>query len=123
MDRLDERGGRRIWAVGDEGPLLGSSRDASDLLGEALGADAEAIAVPAARLAPAFLQLRSGLAGEFIQKFVNYRLAFAVLGDISGPLTESEALRDFVRESNRGRSVFFLPDLDAFAARLAALGG
>ena len=77
-----------------------------------------------ARLAahPAFLQLRSGLAGEFIQKFVNHRLAFAVIGDVDR-IAESEALRDFVRESNRGRSVFFLPDLDAFAAKLAALGG
>lgn len=80
------------------------------------------IAVPVARFDPEFFRLRSGLAGEITQKIVNYRAKLAVIGDISDKTTESVALRDFVRECNRGNSIFFLPDLDALSAKLSELG-
>ena len=41
-----------------------------------------------------------------------------MLGDVTGPVAVSTALRDFVREANRGRTVWFLADLDELAARL-----
>jgi hypothetical protein len=62
--------------------------------------------------------LRSGFAGEFVQKIVNYQLKLAVIGDISAHIAESNALRDFVRECNRGSSVFFVSDVDALSAKL-----
>ena len=51
---LVELYGRRILLASDAGPLLGSEGDAVDLIGEALGAGASLIAIPAQRLAPAF---------------------------------------------------------------------
>jgi Domain of unknown function (DUF4180) len=45
------------------------------------------------------------LAGEFAQKFVNYRLRLAIVGDISQHLAGSEALCDFVAETNRGNQL------------------
>jgi hypothetical protein len=48
---------------------------------------------------------------------VNYGLRLAVVGDISEPLADSEALRDFVRESNRGRQVWFVADVAGLAGR------
>ncbi len=72
-----------------------------------------------ARLDPDFFSLRSGVAGEVVQKLTNYRLRLAVLGDIA-PLTDaSTALRDWVREANRGSTVWFVADLDELAGRLA----
>jgi hypothetical protein len=56
-----------------------------------------------------------------LQKAANYRLKFAVLGDVSAHVCASDALRDFVVECNRGRSIFFVADLPALAERLAAL--
>lgn len=77
------------------------------------------IALPVARLDPGFFSLRSGVAGEVVQKLTNYRLRLAVLGDVA-PLTEaSTALRDWVREVNRGTTVWFVADLDELAGRLA----
>ena len=99
-----------------EGPLLSSGADALGLIyGDGVG-DAEWIAVPAARLDPAFFTLSSGVAGEFVQKFANYGLRLAIVGDISEPLAQSGSLRDFVRESNRGRHVWFVADADELGA-------
>jgi Domain of unknown function (DUF4180) len=42
-----------------------------------------------------------------------------VVGDISGALDRSASLRDFVRESNRGRQVWFVADGDELERRLA----
>ena len=53
-----------------------------------------------------------------MQKFANYGLRLAVVGDIAEPLGASAALRDFVRESNRGRQVWFVADGDELAQRL-----
>jgi hypothetical protein len=95
-------------------------RDALDLIGASfLGA--EVVAVPAARLDERFFSLSTRFAGEIMQKFLNYRLRLAVIGDISGHLASSSALRALVQESNRADHVWFLPDLDALDAWLRAL--
>ncbi len=65
-----------------------------------------------------FFTLRTGLAGEMLQKFVNYRVKLALYGDFSG--YTSKPLRDFIEECNRGKHVFFQPTLADAVARLAA---
>ena len=42
----------------------------------------------------------------------------AIVGDISRFMATSDALRDFVRESNRGTQVWFLPDVEDFHKQL-----
>jgi len=69
-------------------------------------------------LADDFFDLSTRLAGEFVQKFVNYGVALAIVGDISAHVAASTALRDSVTESNRGRHLWFAGDLEALAARL-----
>lgn len=118
-DRLVSIAGHRAWLCAEAGPALGSSRDAADIVGETFSSKTRLVVIPAARLAPAFLDLKSRLAGEMLQTFVNYRRHVVILGDISEALARSGALRDFVRESNRGESVWFMPDLAALEARLA----
>jgi hypothetical protein len=54
-----------------------------------------------------------------LQKLVNYRFRIAVLGDVSAATADSEPLRDFIRESNRGTTVWFLDDLAALEAKLS----
>lgn len=57
-----------------------------------------------------FFILGKGLAGEVLQKFVNYGVKFAVYGDYSK--YSSKPLKDFIYESNRGKDVFFLENED-----------
>lgn len=53
-----------------------------------------------------FFVLSTGLAGEILQKFVNYRGRIAIFGDYSH--YTSKPLKDFIYESNKGNSVFFV---------------
>lgn len=110
--------GQAVLVCPDAGPPIRYA-EALDLIGEALGADALWVAVPAARLGEDFFRLPTGVAGEVVQKFVNYRRRLAVVGDISPQVAASDALRDFVRESNRGAHVWFVRDLAELEARLA----
>lgn len=120
MTELRELGAERVYCVPADGPLIDSERSTTDLIGEAFYHRATLIAVPVGRLGPDFFQLRSGLAGMIAQKVVNYRLKFAVVGDITAYLAASNALRDWVRESNRGRDLWFVQSLADLAARLGA---
>ena len=108
-----------LWP--EDGPPVASGRDASDIIGEALSVQAQMVVIPVARLSPDFLRLSTGLAGEVLQKFVNYGLRAVVLGDVSAAAAASGPLRDFIGESNRGRQVWFLPDRAALEAKAATL--
>ena len=66
--------GQRILDLPTEGPLLRTGQDANDLIGEAKSAEASLVVVPIARLDPAFFELRTGIAGEMVQKFVTYQV-------------------------------------------------
>lgn len=53
-----------------------------------------------------FFILSTGLAGEILQKYVNYGGRIAIYGDFSH--YTSKPLKDFIYESNRGKDVFFV---------------
>ncbi|MBR3185877.1 MAG: DUF4180 domain-containing protein [Oscillospiraceae bacterium] len=56
-------------------------------------------------VAEEFFILSSGLAGEILQKYVNYEGRIAIYGDYSH--YTSKPLKDFIYESNKGKDVFF----------------
>lgn len=118
MAGVVEMGAERVLVCDAGGPSIDAEARATDLVGEALSAGASVVAIPVARLAPAFFQLRSGLAGAVAQKVVNYRLRLAVVGDISVEVAGSGPLRDWVVESNRRGEVLFVADLAALVERL-----
>ncbi|MEU3446566.1 DUF4180 domain-containing protein [Streptomyces thermolilacinus] len=102
-----------------EGEPIAGERDAVDLVGNAAYQGARWVVVPAARFDAAFFRLRTRVAGDIVQKFANYRVGLAVVGDIEAHTSASAALRDFVRECNRGTQTWFVPSLQALADRLA----
>lgn len=57
-----------------------------------------------------FFILSKGLAGEILQKYVNYGGRIAIYGDYSH--YTSKPLRDFIYESNKGKDVFFVSTRD-----------
>lgn len=117
-DVMTKRRGVAVLECAADGPPIATTQDALDLIGAAYTAEAELVAVPAGRLDERFFALRTGVAGEIMQKFVTYRFRLAIVGDISAHLAASAALRDLVRESNRGAQVWFVADLDELEARL-----
>ncbi|HEX5741342.1 MAG TPA: DUF4180 domain-containing protein [Pilimelia sp.] len=118
--RITEHGTCTVAACDPQGPALDTVDDVTAVIGDALGAGADWVALPVGRLPARFFALRSRWAGEVLQKFVNYRLNVAVVGDIGPALAASAALRDFVREANAGRQLWFVDSEADLAARLAA---
>jgi hypothetical protein len=114
-----ELAGRQVYVCPAEGPNLAEDRNLSDLIGDLFGSGVRFVAVPLARLGPDFLRLSSGVAGHVLQKLVNYRFQIAVLGDVSAAVAASAPLRDFVRESNRGATVWFVEDVEALQGKLS----
>jgi hypothetical protein len=113
--------GTRILELLPVGSVLQTSRDVTDLIGDALGQQVDLVLLPTARLDDSFFELRTGFAGECIQKFVNYGLRLAIVGDLSSRVAASASLRDLVREANRGTQVWFVADHDDLASRLSAV--
>lgn len=65
----------------------------------------DTIVLNKAALCEDFFDLKTRLAGEILQKFVQYQARLAIVGDFS--IYSSRALRDFIYESNQGNHVFF----------------
>jgi hypothetical protein len=71
----------------------------------------------ARNITPEFFDLKTGIAGEILQKFTTYRVRLAIVGDFTR--YESKSLRDFIFESNKGRQVNFVPSVEEALARLS----
>lgn len=112
-----------VLRLAADGPPVRDERDATDLIGDAFGAGAAWVVVPVERFEDDFFRLSTRVAGGIVQKFATYRVGLAVVGDISRHIADSDSLRDFVRESNRGGQLWFLADGAAFDARLDAPPG
>ena len=119
---IHEIGGMRILLCPADGPKLVSDRDAVELISRAFEQRAGMVAIPVERFELDFFRLGTGVAGAVTQKFVNYHLRLVVMGDISTYTSESSALRDFVRESNRGNRIWFVAGLDELTARIESAG-
>lgn len=112
--------GCRILVCASAGTVLAKPGDANDFLAEAWAQEADMLAIPSERLGEDFFDLRSGLAGEVGQKFANYRMPLAIIGDLAPWTARSCAFRDYVREANVGRSLWFVADCAELVAKVSA---
>lgn len=111
-DKGYELRGVRVFEYAAEGAPPRTGRDAADLLSAAWEHQASVLVFPVQRLGDDFFNLKTRIAGEVLQKLVQYRMRVAIVGDISRYVAESTALRDFVYESNRGDQVRFVASLE-----------
>lgn len=82
-------------------------------------AGCDRLAIDKAAVSEDFFRLETRLAGEVLQKFVNYQVKLAIYGDFSG--YSSKNLKDFIYECNRGKDVFFVPDEQSAIAKLCSV--
>ncbi|HWH58725.1 MAG TPA: DUF4180 domain-containing protein [Terriglobales bacterium] len=116
--QLHDLNGIRVLELDSSGAPIGNCRDALDLIGEAATNKADMVAVPLERLTPGFFDLKTRAAGEMIQKFSTYGVRLAIVGDVSNAVESSSAFRDFVRESNRGTTIWFVENFESLKRRL-----
>jgi hypothetical protein len=114
--KIIETGQYKIAELIADGVIITSEQDALDYMATAGYSGAGALIVHESQLPPEFFDLKTRLAGDILQKFSNYRMKLAIIGDFDK--YESSSLQAFIRESNRGNLVFFVPDREAAIDRL-----
>ena len=116
--RVIEKNGHSIAVIKSSEPVLTSVQDALDLMATVeYETGCERMALEKSALAEDFFILSTRLAGDILQKFVNYRKKIAIFGDFSR--YTSKPLRDFIYESNSGNDVFFVSTEQEAVERLA----
>lgn len=119
MEIQKVKGADNIYAVNNpkDTPVLRDAQSALDLIGTVCyqypGAK---LVIEKKDVAPEFFDLKTGIAGEVLQKFVNYHVAMAIVGDFSE--YTSKSLKDFIYESNKGKAIFFVGSEAEAVARL-----
>jgi len=78
--------------------------------------DCDKIIIYKSSVADEFFVLSTKIAGEILQKFINYRKKIAIVGDYSK--YTSKPLKDFIYESNNGNSIYFLSSVDEAVLKL-----
>lgn len=119
--QVKEANGQKYALVPGGQTLIDDVGSALDLMATVqYETDLNRIAIYKEAVTERFFVLSSGLAGEILQKFVNYHFKLAIIGDFSK--YTSKPLRDFIYESNHGSHVFFVSTENEAAQKFASLG-
>lgn len=89
--------------------IINSTEDGMNLLGDLYYQNFDKIIIHERNITPLFFDLKSGIAGEILQKFSNYRMPLAIVGDFTK--YESNSLKSFIYESNKGNQVVFVSSI------------
>lgn len=103
-------GGKVIAEIPHGSEMISEPGDILDIMVEAGYGGSNKIIVHKETLHPDFFDLKTKLAGEILQKFSNYRMHLAIVGDFSG--IRSKSLNDFIRESNKRGIISFVDSLE-----------
>ena len=98
---------RKIAEIQASDIVIHSTEDALNLMGDLYYQGYDGLILHEEQITSAFFDLKTKMAGEILQKFSNYRFPLVLIGDFSK--FPSQSLQDFIRESNKGRQVNFVP--------------
>lgn len=104
-------GNGTVAVVSSDSKVITDVNSALDLLMSAkYEAGTERIIIDKRLIIEDFFILSSGLAGEILQKYINYGGKIAIYGDYSH--YTSKPLKDFIYESNKGKDIFFVSTIE-----------
>jgi len=118
---FDHRKGSTVAIITAEDAAIHTAQDALDLMATLFWGpeSCRKLCLDSACLRAEFFDLKTGVAGEILQKYSNYRVSAAIVGDFSG--YSSVALQDFILESNRGSCIYFSTSWEDALDRLHSL--
>lgn len=96
----------KIAEVLSEDIVINKSEDGLDLLGNLYYQGFDKVLIYEKNITPSFFDLKTGMAGEILQKFSTYRVQLVIVGDFTK--YTSNSLQNFIYESNKGRHINFL---------------
>jgi len=113
-------GGINIAVVRNDTVLISDVQSALDLMATVqYEADSKRIASNKSLISESFFDLKTRLAGDILQKFINYSVKIAIIGDFS--MYTSKSLKDFIYECNKGKDIFFLATEQQAIEKLSSL--
>lgn len=90
--------------------IIRNTEEALDLLGNVYYQGFDRMIIHRKNITPDFFNLKNKMAGDILQKFSNYRVRLAIVGDFSE--LPGKSLRDFIFESNKGKAVNFVASVN-----------
>lgn len=115
------KNGVNIAVINSPEQLICDTQSALDLMMSVkYEADTQRVVIAKHNITEDFFILSTGLAGEILQKFVNYQIKIAIYGDYAH--YTSKPLHDFIYESNQGQNVFFVTSQEEAIEKLAQAG-
>jgi hypothetical protein len=112
-----EINGNNIAELVSENIEINKTQDALDLMGNCFGSKISRVILYEKNMIPEFFDLKTGIAGEILQKFVTYNFKIAIIGDYSK--YQSNALKDFIYESNKQGEINFVESIEEAKERLS----
>jgi len=97
--------------------VINETQDAVDLMADLSYDGSYKIILHEKNINPIFFDLRSGIAGDILQKFSTYRVQLAIVGDYSK--YSSKSLKDFIFESNKHGHINFVDTVEEARERLS----
>ena len=98
--------GSKIAELASDELFINTTEDGLDLLGNLYYQNFDKIIIHEKNITSDFFDLKNGIAGEILQKFSNYRIRLAIVGDFTK--YTSKSVKDFIYESNKGKQVVFV---------------
>ncbi|MEK4912862.1 DUF4180 domain-containing protein [Bacillus sp. FSL E2-8887] len=113
-------GGINIAVVRNDTVLISDVQSALDLMATVqYEVDSKRIAINKSLISESFFDLKTRLAGDILQKFINYRVKISIIGDFS--MYTSKSLKDFIYECNKGKDIFLLATEQQAIEKLSSL--
>lgn len=110
--KIIQHNGINIAEVTTAAIIIREVQDALDLMADCYYQESDGILLQDYNIIPDFFNLKTGLAGDILQKFSNHQMRLAIVGDFSK--YPGKSLRDFINESNKhGRIIFTDNNQDA----------
>ncbi|MCJ8011017.1 DUF4180 domain-containing protein [Paenibacillus sp. KQZ6P-2] len=102
---IDQRENSKVAVISSEEIIIQNLNDALDLMANVRYNGYDKMLLRKEQITEDFFELKTRLAGEILQKYTNYEMRIAIVGDFSG--YNSKSLNDFIYECNQGSRVFF----------------
>lgn len=107
---INRKDSSTVALISSEGIVIHHVNDALDLMANVKYQECDKMLLRKEQITDDFFELKSGIAGEILQKFTNYQMRVAIVGEFSG--YNSKSLNDFIYECNQGDKILFKGSVD-----------
>lgn len=113
---INQFNGVKLAEIESKKIVIKSTQDALDLMAYCDDNGTKKIIIKKENIIPDFFDLKNGIAGEILQKFSNYFVQLAIVGDFTN--IKSKSLNDFIYECNKNGRINFVGSIEEARIKL-----